>query len=143
MDALNEDDQLYTEENERKVWELILLVLFWKFKAIPSFAVQGFLDEKFLELYRTKGHSVLSNFTFVRLTYRGRKTAEKSYKIFRKSLANETSWVPTDPYSIIDDKEDKEELYLMHHKRFLEEIDEGDIVQLVSRYERRIEPPME
>jgi len=141
MNAINQEDQLYTKENERRVLTLISLALFWKFKVIPSYVVPEFEDDKFLELYWMEDDPALQNLTFIRLTYRGRKTAEKSFKIFRKSLAGGNPWVPIDPFVKENGNQKEEIFYLMHHKRFIEEIESGNGARLVSKYEHRFDLP--
>jgi|GEM_PF-6958328 len=142
---ISNSDENYSKGDETRVLALILLVSFLKFKAIPSFAVAGFVEEGLLALYRAEDPPEIKRFTFVKLTYRGRKMAEKCAKILRTTLDEEKPWAPSDPYDKYGNEDDTEEdvFYLMHHKRFTKEFKEGDTERLISIYETRIVAPLE
>ena len=125
-----------TIEN-RQMASLFYLALFWKFKTMVTAAIPLLADEKYLELYNHDENHELAEYTFIRLTYRGRKAAEKAYKALLQIASEDGKMELRDPFYIMDP--DKGSSILMHHKRFSQEFMFGDKSKLLSLYDCRID----
>ena len=116
---------------------LLYLALFWKFKTMVTVAIPLLANEKYLELYSHDENQELAEYTFIRLTYRGRKVAEKAYKALRKIALEDEHVELRDPFYFLSS--DEGSFILMHHKRFSRELMTGDKSKLLSLYDRRID----
>jgi len=66
-----------------EIMNLVILVNFFRFKTIPTYAVSNLINKGYLVFY---GEVSFPRTTFVKLTYKGRKTAQKCEKIFKQGF---------------------------------------------------------
>jgi len=117
---LDEDAYLAAPE----IMNLVILVNFFRFKTIPTYAVSNLLSKGYLVLYNEDS---FPGTTFVKLTYKGRKVAEKCEKMFKRNFDNGT-WKPFDLYEDVDNPDrdtfinPDQDKFLMHYKRFEKEL---------------------
>lgn len=124
------------EDEMRYQLSLAMLVLFLKYKTIPSNVVPVLMNGGLIVLHVYESDDSTSGFTCAKLTYRGRRLAQKFEKVFKQS-SDDDSWMSVDQYKVASINE--EHKFLMHHKRLRSELKEGKLAKLLSLYDRKFD----
>ncbi|MDB2438570.1 hypothetical protein N9W89_07615 [Hellea sp.] len=125
---LNDTDA--AEANETLL--MSMLIMFYKHRVLPLSVAISLFERGCLVPYIVEEDERLAERVFIKLTYRGRKAAEKGEKIFMRNRQDGDGANTPDLY--VQEQGSEGFNYIMHHKRYLEELNAGHEARLFSSY---------